>query len=219
MNKRVILFGIGDFAKMLHTLSKEVKDINVVAFMVDDAYCKETEFCELPVWKTSMINDEMTKQYHFLICVGYKNMRSRQTIYEKLTEKGCRFINFIHPSVTILPEVQMGNNNVLLANVTIENNAAIGDNNIFWTQANVGHNNIIGNHNFIAANVTLAGNCVIENLCFFGVSAFTINNLVIQDETYLVAGSGLFTNTQKAGKYWGNPARKVAEHESTGIII
>lgn len=219
MNKPVIFFGVGDFAKMLYVQSKDIKHLNVVAFMADDEYCLHTEFCGLPIWKSSTIDSKMVEQYDFLICVGYKKMRNRQIIYDKLLKQGCQFINFIHPTVTILPEVQMGTNNIFLSNVTVENNAQIGNNNIFWSQTIVGHNIWIGNHNFFAANVTLAGNCVIGNLCFLGVSAFTLNGLTIEDETYLVAGSGLFTNTKKAAKYWGNPARSVESHETTGIII
>jgi len=219
MNKPVIFFGVSDFAKMLYIWSKDMKDLNVVAFMADDKYCFDSEFYGLPVWKSSILNSEIIEQYDFLICVGYKNMRNRKLIYDKLSEQGCHFINFIYPDVTILPEVQMGVNNIVLSNVVIENNAQIRNNNIFWSQTGIGHNVQIGNHNFFAANTTLAGNCVIGDLCFLGVAAFTINNLTIRDETFLVAGSGLFTNTKKSAKYWGNPAKKIATHETTGIII
>jgi len=201
MSKPVIFFGISVFAKMLYIISKDMSNLNVVAFMADDEYCSDAEFCGLPIWKSSIIDSKMVEQYDFLICVGYKNMRSRQAIHNKLLERGCRFINFIHPTVTILPEVQMGTNNILLSNVTIENSTKIGNNNVFWTRTIVCHNALIGDHNFFAPNVTLAGNCVIGNLCFFGVATFIINNLTIKDETYLVAGSGLFINTKESAKY------------------
>ena len=46
-----------------------------------------------------------------------------------------------------------------------------------------------------------------------------INDLEIEDETYLVAGSFLFNNTNEHTKYFGNPARKIAEHKENGIEI
>jgi acetyltransferase-like isoleucine patch superfamily enzyme len=219
MNKPVIFFGVSVFAKMLYTLSKDIKELKVKAFMADDEYCSEEIFCGLPVWKSSMIDSKIVKQYVFLICVGYKNMRSRQTIYEKLLKKGCQFVNFIYPTVTILPEVQIGVNNIFLSDVTIENDVQIGNNNVFWTQTLICHNSIIGNHNFFAPGTIFAGNSMIGNLCFFGVASFAINNLRISDETYLIAGGGLFYDTEKSSKYQGNPAIKVGSHETTGIII
>ena len=219
MNKPVILFGVSDLAKMLYTLSQNMQGLNVVAFMADDDYCFDTEFCGLPVWKSSTINLEMTEKYDFLLCIGYKNMRSRKIIFDKLSERGCNFINFIYPTATILPEVQMGVNNILLSNVTIENNVTIGNNNIFWSQSLVCHDGVVGNHNFFAPKVTLAGNCEIGDLCFFGVASFLINNLKISDETYLIAGSGLFKDTEKYVRYIGNPAKKINSHEIRGICV
>jgi len=219
MNKPVIFFGISDLAKMLFTLSQNMKDLNVVAFMADDEYCSDTECCGLPVWKSSTINSEMTEQYDFLVCVGYKNMRSRKIIYDKLQEKGCNFINFIYPTATILPEVQMGTNNIFLSNVTIENNVQIGNNNIFWSQTLICHHTVIGNHNFFAPRITCAGNCKIGDLCFFGVASFAINSLKISDETYLIAGGGLFKDTKKSTRYGGNPSKEIDSHEDKGICI
>ena len=72
MNKPVIFFGTSSFAKMLYTLAKDIDNINVVAFMADDEYCLSPEFCGLPVWKSSLLNSKMIKEYDFLICVGYK---------------------------------------------------------------------------------------------------------------------------------------------------
>jgi sugar O-acyltransferase (sialic acid O-acetyltransferase NeuD family) len=219
MNKPVILFGVSDLAKMLYTLSQNMEDLNVVAFMADDEYCSDTEFCGLPVWKSSTIDSEMTKKYDFLLCIGYKNMRNRKIIFDKLQEKGCNFINFIYPTAIILPGVQMGVNNIFLSNAKIENNVHIGDNNIFWSQSLICHDGIIGNHNFFAPRTTFAGNCEIGNLCFFGLTSFAINNLKISDETCLVALSGLFKNTEKSTRYNGNPAKKIDSHEKKGICI
>lgn len=219
MNKPVIFWGVSDLAKMLYILSKDIINLNVVAFMADDEYCSDAEFCGLPVWKFSTLNKEIIEEYDFLICIGYKNMRCRKIIYDKLLKIGCHFINFIYPTATVLPEVKMGTNNIILSNVTIENNVKIGHNNIFWSQTLLCHNTVIGNHNFFAPRTTFAGNCEIGNLCFFGVASFAINNLKINDETCLIAGGGLFNDTEKSTRYGGNPAKKIDNHEDKGICI
>jgi sugar O-acyltransferase (sialic acid O-acetyltransferase NeuD family) len=219
MNKNVVIFGISAFAEMIYIWSKEMDNINVVAFMADDEYCDDKPFCGLPVWKFSSLDSEMVNQYDFLMCIGYKNMRNRLAVYERLKEKGCRFVNFIHPTVTILPNASMGQNNIILANVTIENNVRIGDNNVIWSQTIIGHNVIMGSHNYLAAKVLIGGNSIMGNGCFFGNAVCTINNLKISDETFVVAGSVLLKNTKPYVKYWGNPAERIDSHKDMGIII
>ena len=219
MSKPFIFFGINDWVKGLYEVSKSMDDMNVAVFMVDDEYYNKSEFCGLPVWKYSSLNAEMTEKYSFLMCVGYRNMRRRQAIYDRLVKNGCRFVNYIHPTATILPDVQIGVNNIILVDVIFEYNAYIGSNNVFCSQTLISHDTIIGDHNFFSGRTALAGHCEVGDLCYFGFSSFSVGDLRIKNETYLVAGSGLFVNTKESKRYMGNPASVVGSHEENGICI
>ena len=219
MIKPVIFFGVNDWIKGLYILSKHMDNIDVAGFMVDDEYYTKSEFCGLPVLRYSSLNAKMIDENDFLLCVGYRIMRNRQVIYDRLTEQGCRFINFIHPAATILPDNNIGNNNIILANVTIENNVRIGNNNTFCSQTLISHDTKITDHNFFSGRSALAGHCEVGNLCFFGFSSFTVGDLKISNETYLVSGSGLFVNSKESTRYMGNPACGVGSHKENGICI
>ena len=44
MNKKILIFGIGPLATTVYHLIQEIKEIDVVGFIVDDDYHKEDFF-------------------------------------------------------------------------------------------------------------------------------------------------------------------------------
>lgn len=215
MNKEILLFGIGPLAKTVLSLIKEIDSICVKGFVVDDEYFIDKEFLGFSVFKLS----EVPIENKIVVCIGYKNMRMRKEVYDKLKNKGFRFENIIHPTVYISENTIMGDNNIIFPNVCIEPNVKIGNNNIIWSQTLIGHDAIVYNHNYISAKVLIGGNSKVYDNSFLGNAVSTINDLIIETETYLVAGSFLFNNTQKFTKYFGNPARKIDTHQNSGILI
>lgn len=219
--EKIIIFGLGPLSKTVFELAKNDNKVEVVGFAADDAYCNEDSFCGLKIFKLSELLFSATfSEYKFILCIGYKSMRNRKLLFEKLKDFGFEFTNIIHPSVIIVEPLRIGVNNIIFPNVVIENNVTIGDNNIIWSQTLIGHDATIYNHNYIAAKVLFGGNCIMKDLCFLGNAVFMINNLHIESETYIIAGSGLFHNTQEeALKFIGNPARRIGSHSDTGILI
>jgi UDP-N-acetylbacillosamine N-acetyltransferase len=215
MSKPILFFGIGPLAATVYQLALDVNSIEVKGFIVDDAYFKELTFLDLPVYKLS----EVDLSIEIVMCIGYKNMRSKKAKFEDLKNRGFKFANIIHPTVIICQNVTMGVNNILFPDVLLEPNVKIGDNNLIWSKSSVGHDAIIGNHNFMSGRVSVGGLCEIKDNCFLGVQVAMIQGLVIEDETNIIAGSFLYKNTSKASRYFGSPAKKVSEHFDTGIEI
>lgn len=220
MIEKVIIFGLGPLSKTIFSYSSEMSNIQIDGFMIDDEYYQDSSFCDLPVYKSSTLkNTSITKTHKFLLCIGYKHMRNRKQIFDRLQSQGCIFINFIHSTAHIPKSVVLGVNNIIFPQVGIEVNAHIGDNNIIWSQSLIGHNTIIKSHNYIAQQALIGGNSKMGNLCFFGNKTYTIDGLNIADETYLVAGCGLFTDTKAHCMYCKNPAIIKREHSENGIEI
>lgn len=209
------IFGTGPLAKNVRQMINQIGENNVISYVVDDDYFSESVFDGLKVEKLSNIDNTIP----LIICVGYKNMRKRIFVFEKLKNIGFQFINIIHPSVVIGENIEMGVNNIIFPNTCIENNVTIGNNNIIWSQTLIGHDAKIGNHNYLSARVLLGGNCILQDGCFLGNQVATINDLNIANETYLLAGCFLFQNTKPSNKYLGYPAKQIGEHLEEGINI
>lgn len=220
MPTNIIIYGAGPFAELMHYHFAHDSDYKVVAFCLDKTYISEESFCNLPIVPFEQINDLYpADQYRMFVAIGYSNMRNRSIMFNKAKEKGYRLINFISKKAIIRENLIMGENNVILSSCDIEPFVAIGNNNVFWTGSIVGHHAVIGDHNYFSGGSGVGGNCIVGNLCFLGNAALMVNNLVIADETYMISGAIILKNTEKAGKYHGNPSKLIGYHADTGIII
>lgn len=218
--KPVVIYGAGGFAAMLRFYLTEEGGREVTAFTVDRAYQSSDTLDGLPVLPFESLAERFPPDAcDLLIAVGYKVMRARKTVFEKVKAAGYRPIGFISKSVTVYPGLELGENNILLPGCIVEPLAAIGDHNVFWSGAVIGHESRIGSHNFFGARSVLGGCCTVGELCFFGVGALAIDKLTIRDETHLLPGAVLLTDTEKYTKYLGNPARAFKTHEQEGIVI
>ena len=216
MNKEILVFGTGALSVSVYHLVKDINEINIIGFIVDDAYYTINTFLDLPVYKLS---DVAPKANEIICCIGYKSMRDRKQRYLDLKNRGFKFCNVVHPSVTLCENVSLGDNNIVFPQVCIEHSVRIGNNNIFWSQTLIGHDAKVENHNYVSAKVLIGGNVVVKENSFLGNAIAMINDVIIEDETYVVAGSFIFNSTEKYSKYFGNPARKVSEHKIDGIKI
>jgi UDP-N-acetylbacillosamine N-acetyltransferase len=214
--KKILIFGIGPFSKTVASLCKDIESIEVIGFFIDDEYFNFDEFMGLPVFKYSEVNPNESE---IISCVGYKSMRKRKSIFERLSNDGFKFANIIHQSATICSGFNLGKNNIIFPNVCIEPNVELGNNNIIWSKTLLGHDCKIQNHCYIAADVLVGGNSLIKENSFLGNSTSMINDIIIEEETYLVAGSFLYNSTEKYNKYFGIPARKISSHLENGIEI
>lgn len=58
-------------------------------------------------------------EYRFIIGVGYKNLRMRKVIFERIKNKGFNLINYVNPTSIMYGDIK-GEGNIILPNVTIE---------------------------------------------------------------------------------------------------
>jgi sugar O-acyltransferase (sialic acid O-acetyltransferase NeuD family) len=217
---KVIIYGLGDFAELMYFYLQHDSSYQVEAFTADEQFINNKEsFCGKPLLAFENIEDFYPPQeYSMLVCIGYKKMRNRKILFDKAISKGYKLINYIHSSVKSM-NLELGCNNIIFPNVTIEPGVTIGNNNIIWSDTLLGHGAAIGNHIYIAAKVLVSGQSKIEDLSFLGNSVSMIDGLNISTESFLVAGSIHFKNTEPYTMYMGSPAKKVRKHEKNGIII
>ena len=218
--KKIIIYGKGSFAKLMHYYFNNESRYEVIAFCVDDKFLDEKQFCGLPV--VSLKNIEKiysVDNYLIFVAVGYSNMRARKTMYNKVKSLGYSCPNYIHQSSDISDNVELGENNAIFKNVMIEPFVSIGDNNIIWSSSTICHDVTIDDHSFIASQVLIGGNSHLGNNCFLGFNSTILQNLFIMQESLIAAKALVKTNTQECTKYVGIPAVNVGTHHDEGIKI
>jgi sugar O-acyltransferase (sialic acid O-acetyltransferase NeuD family) len=221
MLKKIVIYGCGAFAKLMHYYFSTANQYEVVAFTVDSIFLQDTFIYGLPVIPFEDITDDYPpSDFSMFVAIGYQRMRNRKILFEKAKNKQYLLVNYISSKAIAYHNLVLGENNVIMGNVNIEPFVKIGDHNIVWSDTLLGHDLVLGNYNYVAAKCLLAGNSIIGDLCFFGNGVTTIDHLMIANETYLVAGSVLFKDTKPYMRYFGNPAKPFRKsHEDYGIII
>jgi sugar O-acyltransferase (sialic acid O-acetyltransferase NeuD family) len=219
--QEVVIYGAGPFAMLVRRYLEMEGLAQVVAYSADRAYLKDdAPFDGLPVRPFEEIEGSHPPSHiGMFVAIGYKAMRARKLMFDRAKTKGYRLINVISRRAISYPDLEIGENNILMPEVVVEPLARIGHNNVFWSGTMVGHGVAVGDHNYFAARCILGGDSRVGDLCFLGNGAIAGNGLEIQSETQVLPGSVLSESTQAATKYIGNPARAIGTHADTGIVI
>lgn len=217
--KKVVVYGNTILSKMLFYDAEGSVNFEIVCFTVDKEYLQNTDFLGLPQLDFIDIEKTYPPDEYDMIAVlgGYSNMRNREKMFLKAKGKGYYLRNYISPKADFSPAINMGENNIVMAQSHIGTGGSMGNNNIIRQNVYLGHDFHLGNHNFIGAGCNIGGNCIIKNTCYIGLGAIIINNITIEDETLIGAGSVVIRNTEPFSKNVGNPARTIGYHKEEGI--
>ncbi|TPH17054.1 acetyltransferase [Litorilituus lipolyticus] len=219
-NHKLIIYGIGPFAKLMHFYFSADSNYEVLGFCVDRKYISTHSFCDLPVLPFEDIDKKFSpEEYKMFVAIGYRCMRNRRALFKKAKDLGYNLANYISSNALKYSNFKLGENNVIMGGCNVEPFVVIGNNNVIWSDTLLGHDLVIGDHNYISAKCLIAGNCYVGDLCFIGNGVTTIDGLNINDESFLISGAVLTSNTEKFGRYKGIPAKHSGSHSDYGIVI
>ena len=218
MNK-IIVYGNTTLSRMIFYDAAFSDRFEIAAFASDAKYMDGPEFCGLPQVDFARIEQVYPPDCYDMIAVigGYSNMRDRALHYQKAKAKGYLLRNYISPRADITPEVEMGENNIILGQTHIGIGGRMGDNNMIRQNVYIGHDFRIGDHNFIGPGCNIAGFCTIASTCYIAMGSTVINNTNIAEETLIGAGSVVIRHTEPYSKNVGNPSRVIGYHREEGI--
>jgi len=199
--------------RMILSVRRAQPDFDVLGFLDNDLSKKATEFYGYPVFGGFEMLDQLLADHD----VRFVNLitgstKSRYETSRLMAENGCRFTNFIHPSVD-LTMTRLGVGNYLQENVVIQAEVQIGDNSSIHIGTLVGHETTIGHSVFIAHGCSISGSVTIGDGVFMGTHATVIPRLRVGRWATVGAGAVVTRDVPDYATVVGNPARvvKVAE--------
>ena len=208
------IFGANSLARLLIEFVKDDGG-QVESVVVDDEHWTEPSFHGVPLLRYTSLRSPA----RILSAVGYKDMRARRQVFDRLKRDGHEITNYVSPRAAVSRSVDIGAGNIVMPSVVIEPLARIGNGNLLWSRTLICHEVVVGDHNYIAANCVVGGHSRIGDLCFMGNSSTTVDGVDLADETQVLAGSIVFESTEAHTKYFGLPARSIGLHKDTGIVI
>lgn len=203
---KVVLFGNGQVASVIHTYLTYDSPHEVVAFTVDREHIGDTtELLGLPVVPFEDVERLYPPADHeMFVSISYREINKlRERKYHEARAKGYTLLTYVSPKAVTWPNVTLGDNVFIMENNVIQPFVEIGNDVIVWSGNHIGHHTTIGDHCFFASHVVIAGFVKIEPNCFFGINATVRDGITIARECVIGAGALILKNTKERGVYVG----------------
>jgi len=187
---KLVIFGAGQTAEIVHHYFKYDSPHEVVAFAVNQQMIKESSFLGKPIVPFETIEKEFPKdQYKMHSAASYTDCNGvREKMYNQAKEKGYELVTFISSKAGIIGDRQIGDNCVILENQLIQPFAKIGNNVALWNGVLVGHHSSVEDHCWITSGANIGGNCRIGERSFLGMNSTIAHMVTLGRECFLGAG-------------------------------
>lgn len=205
---RVVVFGTGSLAQLVHLYLEEDSDHQVVAFTATADRMTADSFAGLPLVPFDDLAGRYPPSDHrMFVAVGYDRMNHvRSRFYSEAKARGYELITYVS-SRAMVRAVSVGDNCCIFEGAVVEPFATIGDDVILWNGAHVSHHSSLGAHSFLAPGATVAGHTTVGRHCFLGVNATVRDGLSIGDECLIGAGATVLRDTTPREVLVGDRAR------------
>ncbi|HEX6852989.1 MAG TPA: acetyltransferase [Candidatus Polarisedimenticolaceae bacterium] len=191
--------------RMIRAIGRTDPDFRVRGFLDNDP-ARHGTFEGYPVFGgIDALTDEMIASCRFVNLIT-GSTRARYETSREMARRGCRFANFVHPSVD-LDLTEIGTGNYLQEQVIVQAGAKIGNNSSVHIAALVAHEVTIGHSVFVAHAVSLSGEVVVEDGVFIGTNATVVPRVRIGRWSTIGAGSVVLKDVPPYSVAVGNPAK------------
>ena len=210
MTSKVVLFGTGQFAELMHWYLSHQSPYEVVGFTVDAAYQEWDAFHGLPVVPFETVQEYYSPDhYKMLVFISFQQVnRLREQKYHEAKAKGYQFITYVSPNAHACT-TDIGENTVIMEDNVVQPFVHVGNNVILWSGNHIGHHTTIRDHVFIASHVVVSGAVEVGERTFIGVNATLRDNITIAPDNVIGAGALILKDTAPFEVYVGQKGTKI----------
>ena len=208
-DKRVVIFGLGEFAEVAAVYLDEDSPYEVVAFAVDRAYLDRESLLGRPVvaYEDVVAGGPLAADFgpdrcEIYVAAGYKSLNSvREALLTRVKADGFRPVTYVSSRATRWPGVEVGEHCFIFEGNVLQPFSRVGANCVLWTGSFLGHHSTIGDHCFVTSHVLVSGGTTIGRNCFLGTNATIGHHIAIGAECVIGAGAVVLHDTEPGGVY------------------
>jgi sugar O-acyltransferase (sialic acid O-acetyltransferase NeuD family) len=199
----VVLFGLGDFARIARIYLDADSPHRVVAFTANERFVTSDELEGLPVVPfETLTGTHPPNRYSMFVAIGFSGVnRARRDVYLQCRDRGYELISYVNSKATYWGELDLGDNCFVFEENVIQPNVRIGSNVILWSGNHIGHDSTIEDHVFIASHAVISGNVTIGESSFVGVNATFRDGIKVAPRCVVGAGALIMKNTAEGDVY------------------
>lgn len=202
---KVVVFGTGQVASVVHTYLTEDSSHDVVAFTVGGSHVTSDTHLGVPVvpFEDVAVLYPPT-EFAMIIAIGFQQVnRVRAEKYVEAKAMGYELLTYIHSKATVWSNLVIGDNCLVMENTVIQPFAVVGNNVILGPGSCVGHHSTIKDHCLLASHVDVSGNVTVEPYCFLGANSTVRDGVTVAEDCVVGANVGIFQDTDARGVYVG----------------
>lgn len=192
----VIIFGISKISEVVYTYIKDDNSFNVAGFCVDKKYMTGNKKFGLPVVAFEDVEKTFPPdKFKMLVAIGYHMNKGSQingfraVKVKAAKEKNYKLVSYVSKNAFISPNVQIGENCIILDNVSLGPFVKIGNNVCIYSNATIAHHSIIEDNVWVTSGTIVGGNSTIGKNTFLGINSTIGHNMKIGEENFIGANA------------------------------
>lgn len=197
--QKIVIVGAGENGFVVKNILAYNRFYNIHGFLDDGKNGKNI------LGKVSDFSKYKEQGCWFFVSIGTNS--SRKKVFEILAESKVKFINAIHPSAYIEPDVRLGLNVMVGAQSYVNIGSRIGDNTLVNNGCTVEHDNLIGRHCHLAPGAITGGGVTIGDGTFIGLNSTVRDHVRIGRDVLVGMGSTVVRNLPDSAVAMGCPAK------------
>ena len=211
---KVVFLGAAnpETGRMIAAVKRSQINFEILGFLDNDPEKKKTHFLGYPVFGGfETLSEIIAADVYFVnLITGSTRVRYESSLH--MARQGCKFTNFVHPSVD-LTMTEMGVGNYIQEGVIVQAEARIGNNSSIHMGALIAHEVTVGHSVFIAHAVSVSGSVEVEDGVFIGTNASIVPRVRIGRWATVGAGAVVTKDVPPYSTVVGNPAKVIKTGE------
>lgn len=221
MARPLVLVGAGEFALIAREYFTHDAYRDIVAFVVERAWIKDTQLDGTPVVPYEDIEalyppDEV-EVFVAIPASGLNRLRTR--FYRDLKACGYRFARYVSSRAFVWHNAAVGENTFIFEGNVVQPFASIGDNCILWSGNHIGHRTVVRDNVFMASHAVVSGYCDIGENSFIGVNATFNDRVRVARDNVIGSGALVVRDTEPGCVYVGSPAKALPGKRSLDVVL
>lgn len=218
--ENLIIIGVGEFAEIAYEYFTHDSPYKVEAFSAEKEYIEKNRLFGLPVVPFEELEEFYDpEKFKAFVAVTYTKLnRVRTRLYHEVKNKGYRVVSYISSKAFVWNNVEIGENCFIFEYNVLQYRVKIGNNVVLWSGNQICHGTRIQDNCFIGSNTAVSGECVVGENSFLGVNCCLSDHIKIAEDNLIGAGAVVLKDTEEAGIYVGNPAKRM-EKSSLDVVF
>lgn len=218
--KKLIIFGIGEFAQIAYEYFTHDSNFEIGAFVVDKKFMPEKpELFGLPIIQFEKVKQLFPPEDNYaFVAIPLSGMNvNREEMCIRVKSLGYVLATYISSKAFVWHNVQVGENSFIFEGNVLQPWVTVGDRCILWSGNHVGHRTVIENDVFISSHSVISGYCRIGHHSFMGVNSTVNDHITIAEFSFVGAASHINRDTQANKVYVGSPGKPLSGIESRDL--